>query len=293
MRLLLQAGLAAQGEAYYIHPGELDLCLFNWLDGHDPWQQIYLWDDPGDPNHLQGWALLSTPWSSFDVFVQPGLWGSPWAGEVNAWVEGRSIEQALKQGHRQVWRMNVAETDVSLQAHLSGRGFEREPIHDMLLMRCELGGELPQVSIPAGYAVRPVDERYARSRAAAQHAAFKVDKPFSEYLEQYQHFMASPAYCRGRDWAVVTVEGDIAAFCSVWPDEVSLTGMVDPVGTHPGHQRKGLGRAILVTGLGELRSAGLHSAQLCVRNNNVAAIRLYESVGFRLTNRLLTYKKSL
>jgi hypothetical protein len=51
--------------------GELYLCLLNWLDGNDPWQHIYLWDDPADPERLLGWALLSTPWSAFDVFVRP------------------------------------------------------------------------------------------------------------------------------------------------------------------------------------------------------------------------------
>jgi hypothetical protein len=144
MRRLLQTGLLAQTEAYFIHPGELDLCLYNWLDGNDPWQTIYLWDDPADPGHLLGWALLYPPWSGFDVFVQPELWDSAWAGEVNAWVEAKACEKAHEQERRQLWRNNVADGDHFLREYLCGRGFQEAPEHAMLSKECDLERELPR-----------------------------------------------------------------------------------------------------------------------------------------------------
>jgi len=144
MCAILQTGCAAQTDAYYIHPCELNLCLFNWLDGHNPWKHITIWDDPVDPEHLLGWALLSTLWSSFDVFFQPELWKSAWAGDVNTWVEEKSIEKAREQSHRQIWRLNVAEKDKSLRAYVCSRGFQEEPNYAMLLLESNLDRELPQ-----------------------------------------------------------------------------------------------------------------------------------------------------
>jgi hypothetical protein len=138
MCTLLQNGLVARTPAYYIHPGELKLCLYNWLAGSNPWQHVFLWDNPAAPQHLLGWALLSTPWSAFDVFVRPDLWNSPWAGEVNTWVEEQSFTLANQQGHRQIWRLNVAETDRFLQEHVCRRGFQEVPGYAMLLLECDL-----------------------------------------------------------------------------------------------------------------------------------------------------------
>jgi mycothiol synthase len=293
MCALLQTGCTAQTDAYYIHTGELNLCLFNWLDGHDPWQHIYLWEDASDPEHLLGWGLLSSPWSAYDVFVQPELWNTAWAWDVNAWVEEKCADKAREQGHSHIWRLNVAETDHSLREHLSGRGFQEVPGYAMLSLTCTLNRELPRPVMPEYYQIRQTEETDATNRAAAQHAAFQLDAPWQEYLQRYCHFMASPGYARGCDWIVVAPDQRVGAFCTVWPDAVSLIGQIDPVGAHPDFQRKGLGKAVVEAGLHSLQSAGMHSARICVRADNVAAIKLYEGVGFRTVNKLLPYRKSL
>ena len=309
MCAILQTGCAAHTDAYYIHPGELNLCLFNWLDGHNPWKHIYIWDDPIDSHnpwkhiyiwddpidseHLLGWALLSTPWSSFDVFLQPELWKSAWADEVNTWVEEQSIDKAREQSHRQIWRMNIAETDKSLRAHVCNRGFQEVPNYAMLSLECNLDRELPQSLLPEGYMLRQVKEFDAVSRAAAQHAAFMVDKPFQEYLQQYKHFMDSPGYSRGHELIVVAPNQHVASFCMVWPDVVSRIGQVDPVGTHPDFQQKGLGKAVIRAGLQYLQSVGMRLVRICVRVDNEIAIKMYESVGFHTAIKLLTYQKLL
>jgi len=68
-------------------------------------------------------------------------------------------------------------------------------------------------------------------------------------------------------------------------------GHFEPVGTHPDFQRKGLGKSLLFEGLRRLKSEGMDAADVCTNHDNDAAIRLYESVGFQIDKRLLTYKK--
>jgi ribosomal protein S18 acetylase RimI-like enzyme len=292
MYALLQAGCTDQTtNTYYAHTGDLNWWLFNWLDGQNPWQHIYLWDAPASPDQLLGWGLLA-PWGAFDVFVQPELCDSTWAVEINTWMEEESAEVARKQGHTYLQRLNVAETDKRLREYLCGRGFQHVP-EDMLVMCYSLERELPQAILPRGYALRRVREADTASRAAAQHAAFQSDTPWQDYLQKYRHFVGSLGYPQGCDWVAIAPDECVASFCIVWPDPVSRIGQIEPVGTHPALQRKGLGKAVILAGMRHLQSLGMLSARICVLADNLAAFALYESVGFRTVNRLLLHQKAL
>lgn len=58
-------------------------------------------------------------------------------------------------------------------------------------------------------------------------------------------------------------------------------GEVYVIGVDPDAHGRGLGTALLAAGLRHLRQAGLAQAMLYVESDNAAAIRMYESFGFR------------
>jgi ribosomal protein S18 acetylase RimI-like enzyme len=85
----------------------------------------------------------------------------------------------------------------------------------------------------------------------------------------------------------------VGAFCIAWPDAVNQVGLFEPVGTHPDFQRQGLGKAVMLETLRRLQRAGMRQAIVSTGADNTPAIHLYASAGFRIVNRLMTYKKLL
>ena len=92
---------------------------------------------------------------------------------------------------------------------------------------------------------------------------------------EYERELLDPARCF---LYVVRVDGQIVGYCSFWRifDEIHLNNFA----VHPGHRRRGLGRALLAHVLAALADAGAPNATLEVRASNSAAIGLYEAGGF-------------
>ncbi|QRG78549.1 ribosomal protein S18-alanine N-acetyltransferase [Citrobacter sp. R56] len=107
-------------------------------------------------------------------------------------------------------------------------------------------------------------------------AAFQIEKrahafPWSE------HTFASNQGERYLNYQL-TVDGRLAAFAitQVVLDEATLFN----IAVDPDFQRRGLGRALLDHLIDELEKRGILTLWLEVRASNVAAIALYESLGF-------------
>ncbi|MER6177880.1 GNAT family N-acetyltransferase [Streptosporangium sp. NPDC001681] len=62
------------------------------------------------------------------------------------------------------------------------------------------------------------------------------------------------------DLVAVSPGGDVVAYCQGWYDEVNGVGAFEPVGTHPGHRRLGLARAVCTAVMHAFFDAGGHRA---------------------------------
>ena len=101
------------------------------------------------------------------------------------------------------------------------------------------------------------------------------------------------AAASGGEHLAVAPDGSFASYCLVWFDAANRQGLFEPVGTHPDHQRRGLGKAVLAEGLRRLKALGALSAFVNSHLSNVASNMLYESVGFRLVDENHRWKKTL
>jgi ribosomal-protein-alanine N-acetyltransferase len=77
---------------------------------------------------------------------------------------------------------------------------------------------------------------------------------------------------------VVRLPHGLAAFCTYWlvADEIQILN----VATHPEHRRQGHARQLLARLIREAQEQRAQSISLEVRRSNLAAQRLYESLGF-------------
>ena len=281
---LLSAGYQANNGTHYIHHGDLQWWLFYTETPLELWQsRIRLWMEA---ERLIGWTLLSPEEDAFDVFVIPTLRGSVYEHEmlISAMNELSYLDEL-----NNIW---VADADDVRIKWFENNGFKVADEHSVHFTR-SLSGPLPALQLPVGFSLRTSrgDEADARLRAVASHAAFKSGMPFEKYWLRTLRFVQSPVYVKEHEVFVIAPNGDVAAYCIIWTDELTKLGHFEPVGIYPDYQRKGLGKSLLFESLRRLKSEGMTEADVCTNHDNAAAIHLYESVGFRIDKRLLTYKK--
>ncbi len=170
--------------------------------------------------------------------------------------------------------------DALRQNLLQRRGYVKGEHSEFQRRRC-LDTAIPEFQPPAGYTLRALgDENELPARSWLSWKAFHPDEPDERYegWEWYRNVQRAPLYRRDLDLVAVAPDGELAAFCTLWFDDVTRTAAFEPVGTHPAHQQRGLGKALMAEGLRRVRHLG---ATLCaVGSYSVAAGALYASLGF-------------
>jgi predicted N-acetyltransferase YhbS len=87
------------------------------------------------------------------------------------------------------------------------------------------------------------------------------------------------------DRVAVTAGGRVAASCLAWIDSDRQWGLLEPVGTYPEFQRRGLGTAVCLDALHALRRAGARAAQVGCESGS-AGSRTYHGIGFETVRTL-------
>ena len=272
------------------HVGDLVWRLFLQSLQHDLGQTFCLWND-GDGG-LAGFAVW-TPSRyrlgvvSFELQIHPRLRGRGLEEEMLDWVEEQrpwaTTAVCL------VTDVGVYEDDQGQITVLERRGFRRTDGESVLFIY-PLDEPVAEPLLPDGYTVRPVaGEREAGVRAAAHRDAFDSTRITHE---AYLRLMQMQGYDRDLDTVVVAPDGTIAAFCLGWLDAVNQVGEVEPAGTRQDFRRQGLGQAAVLAGLRRMQARGAKSVVVGpVDAAEEAAMRLYQSAGFRPIYRVYGYAR--
>jgi len=140
---------------------------------------------------------------------------------------------------------------------------------------------IQDVPTPMGYTLRALgDASEIPARSWLSWKAFHSDAPDADYggYDWYHRVQSAPLYRRDLDLVAVAEDGELASFCTIWFDDFTRTASFEPVGTHPNHQKKGVGKALMTEGLRRMKKLGATLAT--VGSYSTGAGALYASIGF-------------
>ncbi len=143
---------------------------------------------------------------------------------------------------------------------LARRGHVRRADFQQIFRKRNLALPIPDAPVAEGYTIRAmrVDEEDLKKRSWASWRAFHPDEPNWKYdgWRWLHSAMHAPMYRRDLDIVAEAPSGEIAAFATVWFDDVTRTTYYEPVGTMPEHQRCGLAKAAIAEGMRRSKEIG-------------------------------------
>jgi ribosomal protein S18 acetylase RimI-like enzyme len=251
--------------------GDLEWWIASAGPGVDWSERLRIWSIGGDP---VGWGWFKPP-GELDWFVRPGI---PTAEEDR--IRDEILDWGVERARfASAPRIEVWGADGWREAdRLIARGWTAtgEALTQFLQ---PLDREIERPTVPPGYRVRTLTgPAEIAARVDVHRAAFA---PSRMTVEKYAICVDQDHYAFDRDVVVEAPDGSFAAFTMCWFDPVGSIGEFEPVGTHPDHRRRGLGRAANVHGLRILQAAGARDALVFSLRSNAASEALYRSVGFR------------
>ena len=259
----------------------LDWCRFITQANGETLPQLRLWGDAAG-------ALRAFVWPDFggsEIITRAG--DDAAFAHILAWEEAHASAGAL--------RVVMDERDVARSTLLHERGYR--PASEISFYAVRLLTEpIASPRLPVGYAfARVADLPDLDGRVATERAAM----PWSPTTTPvYRAIQQMPDYRPDLDLVVVDAAGEVAAFSAFWAEPEAAVGVVEPIGCHPAHQRRGLGSALLCEGMLRLKALGM--SEVYVGNGPVLETletpgpprRLTASVGFRHVTRKFTWQKT-
>ncbi|HEX7890482.1 MAG TPA: GNAT family N-acetyltransferase [Ramlibacter sp.] len=303
MARVANASFAADGQHSVRRPEDMrrDYAAFtSW----DPSRDIRMAEIDGE---LVGYAR-TWDWTADDgAFVQGQLafvhpdWRRRGVGTVLLqWLERRQREIARAHPHAPAWLHHAFVTEGEQdRMHLLRKAGYR-PVRHFLEMERRGLDDIPDVPLPAGFEIRPVETEHLRAiydahiTALQDHWGMARQKP--EYFEGWQKSRTFQPHLWQVAWHVESrqVAGQVKPWIDAEQNETQQRrrGYTEFISVGAPWRRRGLARALVLRALRAQREAGMDESALGVDGENAHdAARLYEACGFRVVKRNAVYRK--
>jgi ribosomal protein S18 acetylase RimI-like enzyme len=281
--------------AYYDHLVNCDLAADLRLAEADGRPVGYVrvdWLDENRGDRVHGAALFVTPDEPLGAF-----------GALLDWILARHLEIAAAQGsldHPRTASISTLFEPPDARSALGSRGFV--PVrHGFEMLRPSLE-DIPEVPVPAGIEVRPVEPEQRRRiweaevEAFAGHWGAGAD---DRSEERWQEFLADPLMDLSL-WQVAWDGDEVAGMVRPFINADENTrfdvrrGWCENISTRAAWRGRGVASALIVRALRALRERGMTEAALGVdAQNETGALRLYQKMGFREAARETEWRRPL
>ncbi|NEP04737.1 MAG: GNAT family N-acetyltransferase [Okeania sp. SIO2G4] len=245
----------------------------------------------------------------FSFRVHPTVRGEGIEQEIIRWGEARMEEVARERDVSVKLRSATRDDKTERIALLESCGFT--PKRYFLNMERSLADPLPKPEFPIGFTLKSHSSAQFSGKQEQRHfleawvemynQTFIDHWNFHEWtVEKLEYKMSYPDYRQYLDLVALTADGTFAAFCIcfIHPEDNqrkgTREGQIGDLGTRRGFRKRGLGKAMLLSGMERLQAVGMDKVRLGVDAENPSgANRLYESLGFRKVNTKIIYGKEL
>lgn len=239
---------------------------------------------------LQWWWRTPRSTDSLEQFFWFDYLGRPEAAVIaTAWGEQMALNPIVMPDAPPDWVAHVIERAL---AHASASGFgaiELEVDRADDVLREVLAGH--------GFAIKEdgLVEMWlaadARPEISTLHEGYRLSSRLDTMLRPHhmisrsgpdvaQRLLQTSLYRPELDLLILDRDDNHVAHGLFWYDPETATGLVEPMRTEDDHQRRGLARHVLTTGIDLLVDAGAERIKICFEPGNPASRGLYLSVGF-------------
>ena len=259
-----------------------------------PFRVTSVWQDHGceygiweKEDKILAWAVFQPAWWNLDYAIHPTERGSKLEKKIFEWGKEQMMKYSKRTGEEFWGSVEIFEDTPNAEQTiktLDALGFAK---FDWSTIRFELDlhQELPKAQLPDGYKIRPLHGKdEVQEYVNLQQAAFDSEKMTAEWrMRIFEH----PAYRPEIDLVVENAENIPVGFCVCWLWQD--IGQIEPLGVHPEHQGKGLGRALELAAYQILRKHGARKMLVDHVSFNEKAIALSLKTGFWQNNNALRY----
>ena len=190
------------------------------------------------------------------------------------WVEFRFQEKEL--AGKQLTIETIA-TNIVLKVLLISRNYEIDPGHYIFREKELRPSPGEPVVLPPGFTLQHIETADDLKKF---HRGTELVFNFPDNPEVYQTLQQAPSFVPELDLILLSPDGEIASFGSVWFDRDLSLAEFEPVGTVPEYRQLGLGSALIAEACNRLRTLGCRKVTVMSWSESPGANRLYENAGF-------------
>ena len=190
------------------------------------------------------------------------------------------------------------DTEIENESLLQQEGYTAVR-HEFSMVRPDLEN-IPDRTLPEGLEVRPVKPEERRAVWDAAQEAFRDHWGFvAQTEEDYASWREDRNY-QPELWQVAWEGDQVAGAVQNYIDHPEnaeyhrLRGYTEDIFTRRPWRKRGLAHALIACSLRLLKEKGMQEASLGVDTENLSgALRIYESMGFKVVKRFTTYRKKM
>jgi GNAT superfamily N-acetyltransferase len=190
--------------------------------------------------------------------------------EIAEWIH-QHIKEKYHYFDDSVITFLVMESDANRKKILTELGYKKMKLSEYNRIRPP-DLPIPDFKLADGYSIKHVDimEDFEKYRSV-QGSVFPHMKRMTR--KKAETYSKASFYIPELDLVAVGPDDSFVAFCTIRMDPVSKIAEFEPVGTHPGHRKRGLAKALLCEALRRVRK--YNPSLLCIQG---AALRKKQSI---------------